>query len=100
MLKYTIKRGAIEMPLISQFYGILIYIYQEIGVQHNMPHFHAKYAEYEGVYDFTGNLIAGDLPKKQQKLVEAWCVLHFDELGAAWTAWNEGGEIVKIEGLR
>ena len=35
------------MPIISQFYGILIYIYKEIGEQHNMPHFHAKYAEFE-----------------------------------------------------
>jgi len=88
------------MPIISQFYGILIYIYKEMGGKHNKPHFHAKYAEYEGVYDFEGNLITGDLPTKQRKLVEAWCVLHTDELNAAWIAWNESGEAIKIEGLR
>ena len=88
------------MPIISQFYGILIYIYKEMGGKHNKPHFHAKYAEHEGVYDFEGNIIAGDLPTKQRKLVEAWCVLHVDELNAAWTAWNESGEVIKIEGLR
>ena len=88
------------MPIISQFYGILIYIYSEKGAQHNKPHFHAKYAECEGVYDFEGNIITGDLPHKQKKLVEAWCVLHTDELNAAWIAWNESGEIIKIEGLR
>jgi len=88
------------MPIISQFYGILIYIYKEICGQHNTPHFHAKYAEFEGVYDFDGNLIEGELPKKQNKLVEAWCMLHADELNAAWLAWNESGEIIKIEGLR
>jgi hypothetical protein len=88
------------MPLISQFYGILIYIYKEIGGRHHTPHFHAKYAEYEGVYDFDGNILDGELPKKQNKLVEAWSLLHTDELNAAWTAWNESGEVVKIEGLR
>lgn len=88
------------MPLISQFYGILIYIYKELGEKHNLPHFHAKYGEFEGIYDFEGNIIDGELPKKQNKLVEAWCMLHTDELNAAWIAWNENGEIVKIEGLR
>jgi hypothetical protein len=88
------------MPIISQFYGILIYIYKEIGGQHNLPHFHAKYSEHEAIYDFEGNLLNGELPKKQSKLVEAWCVLHHDELNAAWVAWNESGEVVKIDGLR
>ena len=88
------------MPLISQFYGILIYIYKELGSKHHIPHFHAKYAEFEGVYDFKANLIEGDLPLKQRKLVEAWAMLHEDELNAAWVAWSESGEAIKIEGLR
>ena len=88
------------MPIISQFYGILVYIYKEKGGKHKMPHFHAKYAEFEGVYDFEGSLIEGELPKRQNKFVEAWCLLHTDELNAAWTAWNESGEIIKIDGLR
>jgi len=88
------------MPIISQFYGILIYIYMEKGGRHKKPHFHAQYAEFEGVYDFDGNIIEGELPRKQNKLVEAWTLLHNDELGAAWKAWNENGEVIKIEGLR
>ncbi|MBI4945912.1 MAG: DUF4160 domain-containing protein [Bacteroidetes bacterium] len=32
------------MPAISQFYGIVIYMYFK---EHNPPHFHAKYGEYE-----------------------------------------------------
>jgi len=31
---------------------------------------------------------------------EVWRLLHEEELNAAWTAWNESGEIIKIEGLR
>ena len=94
------KRTGGSMPLISQFYGILIYIYKELGSKHHIPHFHAKYAEFEGVYDFKANLIEGDLPLKQRKLVEAWAMLHEDELNAAWVAWSESGEAIKIEGLR
>lgn len=30
------------MPLISQFYGILVYMYKEIGGHHNIPHIHVK----------------------------------------------------------
>jgi hypothetical protein len=53
-----------SMPLISQFYGILIYIYKELNSEHHVPHFHAKYAEFEGVYDFKANLLEGELPPK------------------------------------
>lgn len=88
------------MPIVSQFYGILIYIYQEQLARHHLPHFHAKYAEYEGVYDFEGNMLEGNLPRKQHKMVEVWAMLHSDELNAAWIAWNENNEIIKIEGLR
>lgn len=35
------------MPVISQFYGILVYMYREIGGHHNKPHIHVKYNEYE-----------------------------------------------------
>ena len=88
------------MPLISHFYGILIYIYKEIGGQHNVPHFHAKYAEFEAVFDLDGNIVTGELPTNKSKLVEVWCSLHREELNAAWRAWNESNETVKIEGLR
>jgi hypothetical protein len=27
-------------------------------------------------------------------------MLHEDELNAAWVAWSENGEVIKIEGLR
>ena len=89
----------IAMPLISQFYGVLIYIYAEINTQHHLPHFHAKYGEFEAVYDFDANCLSGKLPRKQQKLVEAWALLYVDELNAAWIAWQTHGELIKIRGL-
>ena len=87
------------MPVISQFYGILIYMYQELGVHHNEPHIHIKYNEYSMSMTLAGKTLSGRLPKKQKKLVDAWIALHEEELKAAWYAYNEDGELIKIKGL-
>ncbi len=87
------------MPLISQFYGILIYLYKELGGHHNKPHIHVKYNEYEASITLDGCLLNGNLPLKQMKLVQAWIEIHKDELFAAWNCYNENGEIIKIKGL-
>jgi hypothetical protein len=39
------------------------------------------------------------MPRKQRKLVEAWVLLHQDELRATWKAYTEFGELIKIKGL-
>ena len=87
------------MPVISHFYGILIYMYMELGSHHKEPHIHVKYNEYEMSITFDGKVLDGSLPKKQKKLVDAWIELHNDELKAAWYALNNDGEIIKIKGL-
>lgn len=87
------------MPLISQFYGILIYMYLEIGGHHNEPHIHVKYNEYEMSISIKGKHLDGKLPRKQMKLVDAWIELHAEELQASWFALNHDGEIIKIKGL-
>lgn len=87
------------MPVISQFYGILIYMYQKLGGHHNEPHIHIKYNEYSMSMTFKGKILSGKLPKKQKKLVDAWVALHEDEIRAAWYAYNEDGELIKIKGL-
>lgn len=41
--------------------------------KHNLPHIHAKYAEFTASISIeTGEVLAGELPGKQLKLVEAW----------------------------
>ena len=87
------------MPVLSHFYGILIYMYRELGGHHNEPHIHVKYNEYEMSITIEGKKLDGNLPKKQKKLVDAWMELHKDELKAAWHALNNDGEIIKIKGL-
>ena len=46
------------------------------------------------------DLIAGSLPQRQRRLVEAWVELHQDELRANWERLQEGRGPRKIEPLR
>lgn len=87
------------MPIISQFYGILIYMYRELWGNHKEPHIHVKYNEYEVSMSLKGKVLNGKLPKRQEKLVVAWMILHEEELNAAWYAYQTDGEIIKIKGL-
>lgn len=87
------------MPVISQFYGVLIYIYKELGGHHNKPHIHAKYNEYELSIILDTGKCEGNMPIKQRKLIEAWIEIHKEELYAAWYAYNNDSEIIKIKGL-
>ena len=68
--------------------------------RHKTPHIHAFYADDEAVFDLTGEIIAGDFPKKQSAYVKAWCLLHEDELQANWKLAKNGEEVYKIEPLR
>jgi hypothetical protein len=47
-----------------------------------------------------GKVLAGRLPRKQQKYVEAWVALREDEIRASWVAMNaDNSEVIKIKGL-
>jgi len=89
------------MPIISMFYGIIIRMYLSDDRHHNLPHIHAKYAEFEASIDIeNGEMLAGDLPRKQLRLVQAWIELHRDELMADWEiAIGGGGSPYKIDPL-
>ncbi len=52
------------MPVIARFYGIIIKMYFSQS-EHGVPHFHAVYGEYNGVFDVrTLTMIEGDLPQR------------------------------------
>ena len=87
------------MALISSFYGILIYMFKEKNSPHHMPHIHAVYSGDRMSIAANGEILAGKLPGKQQKIVEAWVALREDEIKAAWIALNENSEVIKIKGL-
>jgi hypothetical protein len=71
------------MPIMSMFYGIIIRLYVIDNKHHNVPLIHAKYSEFEAPISIEdGEILAGDLPRKQLRLVQAWIELHRDELRA------------------
>ena len=88
------------MPIISQFYGIIIKMYFKEGERHHKEHIHIIYNEYEAIYNINGKIIEGKLPTKQKKLVEAWIEIHSEELKILWKNIKEKGEFFKIKPLK
>ena len=88
------------MPALSMFYGIIIYMYKEIGGRHNLPHIHAIYQDFEAVFSFDGEILEGSIPKRKQKLVDAWIELHREELEANWQLLSQGQQHFKIAPLQ
>ena len=54
------------MPVISRFYGIMIAMN---FMDHNPPHLHAKYAGFEALFDFSGELIESAFFRQYIKLL-------------------------------
>ena len=89
------------MPEICRFFGIIIRMYAEPQAPHHQPHFHAYYQEDVGVYAIdTIELIAGQLPRRQHRLVEAWVELHQRELLVDWERLQSGQMPFKIDPLQ
>lgn len=89
------------MPTISMFYGIIIYLYFFDNQKHHLPHIHAEYGENEAIFLIeNGELIEGNLPSKQQKLVVAWIEIHRDELMANWKLAVSGQPVFNIDPLK
>lgn len=89
------------MPELSRFFGIVIRMFVELGGPHHRPHFHAYYQDNVGIFAIDPvDLMAGTLPRRQQRLVEAWAELHRDELMADWDRLQAGQLPKPIEPLR
>jgi len=73
------------MPELARFFGIIIRMYVEPGMPHHTPHFHAYYQDEVAIYSIDPiAVISGSLPKRHQRLVEAWAELHQAELLTDW----------------
>lgn len=88
------------MPALSMFFGIIVRMQNERGGRHNKPHIHALYGENEIVVGVDGEILEGDFPNKQLKLLLAWIAIHEDELKANWELLSKGDGYFKIEPLR
>jgi Domain of unknown function (DUF4160) len=98
MIQSGLRRLA--MPTISMFYGVVIRMYCD-RAEHNPPHFHAYYQENSAVVSIEScEIIKGELPRKQAKLVTAWAELHKEELIADWGLATQGELPFKIQPLQ
>ena len=86
------------MPEISRFFGIIIKMFFD---DHNPPHFHASYGEYEALIEIhTLSVFAGSLPPRALGLVIEWATLHRDELLDNWNLAQAQQSPIRIEPLR
>ena len=89
------------MPELSRFFGITVRMFAETGSPHHAAHFHAYYQDEVAIFSIDPvEMIAGSLPKRQRRLVEAWAELHDTELKADWHRLQEGRKPLPIEPLR
>lgn len=73
----------------------------EAGGPHHIPHFHAYYQDWTGIFRLDPiELMEGELPLKQRRLVEAWAELHREELLEDWTRLQGGDPPFRIDPLR
>jgi len=88
------------MPELCRFFGIIIRMYSEIGGPHHAPHFHAYYQDEVAIFSLDPiALMAGQLPTRQQRLVEAWAELHQTELLEDWQRLQDGRKPFAIKPL-
>ena len=89
------------MPVISMFYGIVIYLYFFDDERHNIPHIHAKYQGQGAAFSIEDcALLAGDLPLPKIRMVQAWIEIHREELLANWDLAVSGTTPFRIEPLK
>ena len=85
------------MPTLSIFDGIKIILYYR---DHQPPHFHAVYAEYEAEVGIDPIMILeGNLPRPERNNVLAWAALHQAELRANWELARGGRPLLPIAPL-
>ena len=63
------RKVVLKMPELSRFGGMVIYMLFMDTKQHNKPHVHVYYGEYEASIALDGELLAGSIPRKQFKMI-------------------------------
>ncbi|MBX9735239.1 MAG: DUF4160 domain-containing protein [Chitinophagaceae bacterium] len=85
------------MPQISYFLGVIIRMFYR---DHNPPHFHAVYGDYEALIDIAKNeLISGYLPPRVLGLVIEWTAIHQNELMDNWERAKNQNPLLPIAPL-
>lgn len=86
------------MPTICMFRGIKIYINWN---DHQPPHFHATYGGEEILVSINElEVIEGEMPGKQLKMLLGWAAFHQEELLENWELSRGKHELFPIEPLK
>ena len=85
------------MPEISKFYGIIISLY---WMDHNHPHIHFTYGEYEGYISIIDRVVEGKAPAKVIAKINEWMDLHEKEILTLWEKAQRGERLNRIEPLK
>ncbi|MFN9637512.1 MAG: DUF4160 domain-containing protein, partial [Synechococcaceae cyanobacterium] len=72
---------ALNMPVISRFLGIAIAILYR---DHEPPHFHAIYGDYEITVTIADGVVTGQFPRRALSHVLEWYQQHREELTLDW----------------
>jgi hypothetical protein len=98
--RYT-EVGSHNMPIISMFYGIIVQLFFFDADKHKKAHIHVRYAEFVASIDIqTTDILDGDIPQRQLRMVQAWIEIHREELMADWALALEGNAPFRIEPLK
>ena len=84
------------MPELSRFLGIVIAMYYR---DHNPPHFHAIYGDFEITVEIASGRVNGDFPKRALAHVQEWKDLHAPELLHAWHEARASNPLPRIDPL-
>lgn len=86
------------MPTICMFRGIKITIYWQ---DHMPPHFHATYGGQEVLVSINEiEVLEGELPSKQLKMLLGWAAFRQDELRENWELARQRKELFAIDPLK
>jgi len=88
------------MATLSMFFGIIVKMNKEDREPHHKSHIHAWHAGRQASFDIaTGEVLAGSLDADDVVKVQAWIIIHREELQANWKLLSEEGTFFKIEPL-
>ena len=72
------------MPTICQYGGIRIVMFLR-GKEHNPPHVHAFYQDFDAAFDIaTGELLSGAFPAKEKASVKDFILQYQQKLEEMW----------------
>lgn len=85
------------MPVVAEFFGINIYLR---FLDHNPPHFHAKYGNQEVVIDIANGTVKGEMSERALRLVLEWLEIYREDIMKAWEKAAKGEQPGKLEPLK